>query len=264
MITSIKANTALNSCHSFPDAHFAEPKASREVLRSSQAGEGTLAHQTRALSGGPTSSEARSSHYLWLRDSTWAISWGMRRWEAMGTWSISTQFQNEGKMRHKVQWRRSRDKSQRVRALLGWRWRAKNGVEWVQDLAWRREERWQGSWGPSCTSGHTTPENKDTGARDVESKEGSSMQDVQSWGTRGSQAATPTSCLDLERGSSQQDNRTLRQHGERGEVRGATSEEQRHRRGRQRCQTEKQWLKEDHAGPSPEASNLGQNQPRRE
>ena len=66
MIASIKANAALNSCHSFPDAHFAKPKASRAVPRSSQAGEGTLAHQTRALSEGSTSSEAHRGHYLWL------------------------------------------------------------------------------------------------------------------------------------------------------------------------------------------------------
>ena len=55
----------------------------------------------------------------------------------------------------------------------------------------------------------------------MESKEGGSIKDVQSRGTLGSQADTHTRCLDLERGSSQQDHRTQATR------RGMRSEEQR-------------------------------------
>ena len=89
-------------------------------------------------------------------------------------------------------------------------------------LGLKKRRRVAGRLRSSPTSGHTTPENKDTGARDVESEEGGSIKDVQSRGTLGSQADTPTRCLDLERGSGQQDHRTLRQH-----VGGMRSEEQR-------------------------------------
>lgn len=68
-------------------------------------------------------------------------------------------------MRHKVQWRRSRDKSQRVRALLGWRWRAKNG--WNGFKTWPEEEKKGGREVEVPPAHPVTPplENKDRSKR---------------------------------------------------------------------------------------------------